>query len=156
MEVFKSLADDFFALSPDRRRSVQFTLCQHALEKWHVFTKTYDRIEFVETVVGTRQLVDKLLPFDALASARQGSDSGSVAKRYLELVTAMQDDDLSFPENINFAYYAIYNLFNKYAQEQAVDDWLIVNQALSSELDRAAWDVLLSAAIYRAKLEPES
>ena len=63
----------------------------------------------------------------------------------------MQDDDLVFPENITNAYYAVYNLFKKYGQDEDVDDWLIVDQALASEDDSEAWARLLQRAIQVAK-----
>lgn len=63
----------------------------------------------------------------------------------------MQDDDLTFPDPIEFAYYALYNLFSRYTQQEPIDDWLIVNQALSSEEDESQWQLLLAAAIQKAK-----
>ncbi len=62
----------------------------------------------------------------------------------------MQDDDLTFPGPVTFAYYALYNLFKKYAGHEEVDDWLIVNQALSSEPDASRWSELLESAIHKA------
>ena len=53
----------------------------------------------------------------------------------MEPMIAMREEYLTFPENITFAYYAIYNLFKKYVLKEDVDDWMIVNQALSSEED---------------------
>jgi len=55
------------------------------------------------------------------------------ALRYKEPIISIQDNDLSFPKNIEYGYYSIYNLFQKYTQAKNVDDWLIVNQALSIE-----------------------
>ena len=59
----------------------------------------------------------------------------------------MQDADLEFPQEIQHAYYALYNLFRKHAIKEDVDDWLIVNQALSSEIDESRWLSLLADAI---------
>jgi hypothetical protein len=75
----------------------------------------------------------------------------NVAERYQEPIAALQDDDLTFPENITYAYYAIYNLFKKYAKIEVVDDWLIVNQSLSTEDDSEAWATLFNDAIQRVK-----
>jgi hypothetical protein len=47
------------------------------------------------------------------------------------------------------AYYANYNTFNKYIRNEDVDDWLIVNQALSAEPDESRWQLLLEAASER-------
>ncbi len=151
METKKSLADEFFVLSPEQRRSVHFTLCEHALGKWNLYAKAQNKIEYVETVAGTRQEVDKKLPFDSFSSTLQGIDLLNVAERYKEPIVALQDDDLTFPENITFAYYAIYNLFKKYVKIEVVDDWLIVNQALSTEDDSEAWATLFNDAIQRVK-----
>ncbi len=126
-------------------------LCKHALEKWNLYATAQKKIEYVETVVGTRQEVDKQLPSDSLVSTKQGLDSLNVANRYQEPIAALQDEDLTFPEYITFAYYAIYNLFKKYAEKRVVDDWLIVNQALSSEEDSEVWNALLNNAIQVAK-----
>ena len=151
METKKTLAYDFLALNPKQRRLVHFSLCEHALEKWNSYVKTYKKIEYQETVTGTLQEVDKQLPSDSLSSAKQGFDSLNVTKRYQEPITAMQDDDLVFPEDISFAYYAIYNLFQKYAENKTVDDWLIVNQALSSESNSEMWNLLLNNAIQESR-----
>ena len=151
METKKSLADKFFAFNPEKRSSIHFALCEHALGKWNLYAKKQNKIEYVETVAGTKQEVDKQLPSDAFTSAMQGLDSLDVAQRYQEPMTALQDDDLTFPENITFAYYAIYNLFKKYVKKEMVDDWLIVNQVLSIENDSEAWETLLNDAIQRVK-----
>ncbi len=146
----KSLTDKFFALNPNQRREVHIALSEHALGKWDEYASTQGQIWYTELVVGTQQQVDKQLPADALESASRGTDSERVEERYQEPIAAMQDDDLAFPENIEFAYYAIHNLFKKYALGRDVDDWLIVNQALSLEKDNEKWSVLLSSAIQRA------
>ena len=151
METKKTLADEFLALNPEQRRLIHFSLCEHALEKWNSYAKAHKKIEYQETVAGTLQEVDKQLPSDSLSSAKQGFDSLNVTKRYQEPITAMQDDELVFPENISFAYYAIYNLFQKYAENKTVDDWLIVNQALSSESNSEMWNSLLNNAIQEAR-----
>jgi len=147
----KSLADDFFALNLEQRRLVHFVLCEHALEKWNLYSNAHEKIEYMETVASTRQEVDKKLPFDSFISAKQGSDSQNIAQRYREPIVAMQDEDLTFPENVTFAYYAIYNLFKKYAEQEVVDDWLIVNQALSSEDDSEVGRALFNRAIQMIK-----
>ena len=62
----------------------------------------------------------------------------------------MQDDDLSLLDSVEFAYYAIYNCFRKYARDEDIDPWLIVNQALSSSGDEASWLPQLTQAIAAA------
>lgn len=146
----RTLANRFQDLSPAQKRMVHEILCEHALAKWSAFRESTGRIAYVESVCGTHQMVDMALPHDAVRSVRENRDVADVARRYSEPIVAMQDDDLTFREPITFAYYAIYNLFNKYVQNQTVDDWLIVNQALSAETDEARWQTLLEAAIERA------
>jgi len=114
MEIKQSLADEFFALNPEQRRLVHFMLCRHALDQWSLYANAQGQIEYRETVVGTRQVLDQQLPFEAYASAWQGLNAGDIAVRYREPITALHDEDLVFPENIVFAYYAVYNLFKKY------------------------------------------
>jgi hypothetical protein len=47
----------------------------------------------------------------SLASVEAGVDRADVAQRYLEPITALQDDDLELPNHIELSYYAIYNLY---------------------------------------------
>jgi hypothetical protein len=150
MPIIKTPADSFFALTPEQRRTIHFALCEFALQKWNAYISTRTHIKYIDSVVGTQQEVDLQLPVEAFESARQGIDCRNIAHRYLEPITALQDDDLTFPSHITFAYYALYNLFKKYTQTEAIDDWLIVNQALASEEDNTAWDALLRDAIQRA------
>ena len=145
-----SLATQFKELPDPDKRSVHLILCEHALSKWREYCATQRRIDYVETVCGTHQVVDTELPADALHSAREGCDIKNVAKRYQEPIAAIQDDNLTFPDPIEFAYYALYNLFHKYAAQEIVDDWLIVNQALSSEEDESQRRTQLETAIQRA------
>lgn len=140
-----NLEERFFSLSPDQQHKVHFLLARHALSLWKAYTRDPEEIRYVESVVGTLQVVDKRLPPDALASARAGQDLASVAERYREPVAALQDGDLTFPERIEFAYYALYNLFRKYALHHEIDGWLIVNQALASEEEADQWSPLLQA-----------
>ena len=149
--------DEFLTLGPDQRRSVYFALCEPALAVWHSYAQRRGEMAYVESVIGprppaagTRQAVDQQLPAEALASARQGDDRTNVAQRYLEPIAALQADDPAFPGPVTFAYYAIYNLFRKYAAQAEVDDWLIVNQALAAEADPEVRRVLLSHAIQAA------
>jgi hypothetical protein len=146
-----TLAEQFAVLSPDAKRRVHFILGAHALSKWHAYCNDHPRVHYVETVCGTRQTVDSSLPGDALACAEQERDDREVAERYQEPIAAMQDDDLEFPDPVAFAYYAIYNLFRKYAKHEPLDDWLIVNQSLSSEQEESQWRSLLESAIQSAK-----
>jgi len=145
-----TLAEEFLALSPDRRRIVHERLVEHALDKWKAYARSRGAISYQETVIGTVQTVDTSLPEHALAAVRSGVGIADVDARYGEPIAAMQDKDLYFPDAVEFAYYAIYNFFRKYGLKQEVDDWLIVNQAGSSEENEKKWAGVLKKAIQKA------
>jgi hypothetical protein len=143
-------AEQFLALAPAQRRVVHELLMEHALGKWTAHADREGVLSYRESVCGTEQTVDANLPGDALAAVRSGQDIASVAHRYGEPITALQDADLSFPEPVIFAYYAIYNFFRRYAMHAEVDDWLLVNQACSSEDDVVKGKAVLVRAISKA------
>ncbi len=111
----KTIAKQFLTLPADQKRTVHFTLCENALQRWRDFVASHVRLGYTETVCGTRQVVDAKLPEDAFRSAQFGHDVAAVDERYLEPIAAMQDHDLEFPDAVEYAYYAVYNLFRKYA-----------------------------------------
>ncbi len=133
----KSLAADFFKLSANEKRKVHFKLCTHALRRWNEYTAKAESICYTDSVVGMNHELDLTLPGDAFSSAQAGSDTLDIEERYLEPIVAMQDNDLEFPMKIEFAYYAVYNLFRRYVLHDEIDDWLIVNQAVSCEKDES-------------------
>lgn len=124
-------------------------LCKQALLVWDDYCKAQENLAYVETVCGTKQTIDRGLPDAAIRSVIAGKDLENIASRYREPITAMQDDDLRFPNAIQFAYYAIYNLYNRYVRSELDDDWLIVNQALSAHGNEADYGSILKAAIDR-------
>ena len=122
-------------------------MCEFALEAWTSYARNHAPLRYTDSVVGMRHEVDVGLPADALRSARAGADLADVEGRYGEPIAAMQDDNLKFPDAVEFAYYAIYNCFRKHACGEDVDSWLIVNQALSSSDDKELWLPRLTQAI---------
>jgi hypothetical protein len=82
-----------------------------------------------------------------------GQGSADVQARYREPIVALQDDDLELPEEIEYAYYAVYNLFLRHGLAEPIDDWLIVNQAVSSLGVSAedAWAAALEAPLRKAR-----
>ncbi|MBV7703098.1 hypothetical protein [Nocardia nova] len=130
----------FFQLGTEYRRRVHLSLCEDALPTWIGYVREKpSALRYRDSVVGMRHHVDVELPADALRSAGAGVDLADVGNRYLEPITALQDDDLAFPDPVEFAYYAIYNCFRKYVGGDNIEDWLIVNQALSAhDSDQAA------------------
>jgi hypothetical protein len=145
-----NLLETFSNLTGEQKRFVHIYLCENALNVWTTYAAKSGEIAYVESIVGTRQIVDIRLPKDAFESAQNGEDLSKVDDRYAEPITAMHDDDLEFPDQIEFAYYAIYNLFNKYVLHRKIDDWLICNQALSAETDENMWRKLLKQAILKS------
>lgn len=137
----------FFGLDAVDRRRVQLALCRNALEVWEAYAGSQSPISYHDSIVGMPHVVDVGLPRDAFTGAVARTDVRSVVDRYAEPIAALQDGDLELPDHIEFAWYAIYNLYQKYVLDRAVDDWLIVNQALSAESDPERWPVLLEEAI---------
>lgn len=145
-----NLNEIFQSLAKDQKRLVHLELCRNALRIWQEYAAQFEKIDYVENIVGTYQIVDKCLPKDAFEAVVRGHDEKKIDWRYAEPISAMQDDDLEFPDHIEFAYYSIYNLFNKYILQQNIDDWLICNQALSAETDLDSAQAILSDAILKS------
>ncbi|MBI3396348.1 MAG: hypothetical protein HY042_10975 [Spirochaetia bacterium] len=137
----------FFEMPPDKKKAVQIFLCRFALQTWQEYCREKGTIEYVEMVVGSYQTVDPDLPRDALLVVTGEADPALVGSRFNEPVTALEDEDLRVPENIRYAYYSIYNLFEKYVTGRDVDDWLIVNQAVSATEDEDRWGPLVQEAV---------
>ncbi len=145
-----NLLETFQSLDNNQKRLVHLELCRHALKIWENYIAQFEKIAYVESVVGTYQVVDKLLPNEAFEAVIDGRDTKNIDWRYAEPINAMHEDDLEFSANIGLAYYAIYNLFNKYVMQRKTDDWLICNQALSAETDSERWQDLLNDPILKA------
>jgi hypothetical protein len=142
-----TLLDTFLNLPDKRKKAVHFALCSQALRVWKNYCDTHKELDYVEAVCGTKQVIDQDLPIAAVRAAIAGRDAENVAYRYQEPITAMHDDDLIFPDNVAFAYYSIYNLFERYVTCRNIDDWLIANQALSSNGKGADYASILAEAI---------
>ena len=153
-----NLRECFLALPPDSRRRVHQYLCARALEVWERFAADAGKIRYMDSVVGLAHTVDLRLPADAFQAAFGEPDEATVAaidRRYLEPITALQDDDVEFPDEIGYAYYAIYNAFERHARGAATDDWVICNQALSSVQHREDIRALMRVALHHAELTLE-
>jgi hypothetical protein len=141
--------DRFLMLSADLRKLVHIELCKQALRVWEEYCRVHGDLSYVETVCGTKQSVDRTLPEAAIRSVISGKDVENVAHRYQEPIAAMRDDDLEFPDAVEFAYYSIYNLFDRYVNDRIEDDWLIVNQALSAHGEGADYAAILESTMKR-------
>jgi hypothetical protein len=148
--VQESDFDLFQKLNSARKREVHFILCEYALNKWDKYIAQNPEIRYVDSVVGMAHTVENTLPREAFESAKKGEDLANIGGRYSEPIVSLQDEDLEFPEPIVFAYYAIYNLFQRYVLGINIDDWLIANQALASEPDMLKMKELFLQAILKS------
>lgn len=121
----------YLNLNDSERFKVQLSLCQKALAYWEKQVRLEGPLSYVEGVVGTYQKVDLNLPADALTSVRSKRDTASVQKRYLEPLSALQDDDLEWSGPVTLAFYAIYNAFCLHVLNRNIDKMLIIKQALA-------------------------
>ncbi len=147
----ENLAQEFLRLSAERRKRVHQILCSEALNVWARFSAQEDKLTYADSVVGLVHEVDFQLPIDAFRAAFtwcSEDKSDAIAQRYLEPISALQDSDLEFPEPVLMGYYAIYNAFCKYARQENTDDWLIVNQALATDVNNAR--EMLNSALRQA------
>ncbi|GAB4111052.1 MAG: hypothetical protein Fur005_26420 [Roseiflexaceae bacterium] len=142
--------DQFRACTPAQRRRAIEWLCWQALTVWEAFLSEQEPLRYHDSVVGMQHRVDAVLPREALRYLQQGGADhirADLNYRYLEPITALQDGDLELPMPIEYSYYAIYNLFQKYAEQRSIDDWLIANQALASMGDPDQVPSHLAAAL---------
>lgn len=125
-------AQSFLSMPPAAKRLVHVRLCEQALGVWERHLPPGTDITYRESVAGSSQELDVLLPHEALASIRRGKDDFGISQRFQEPLAALHDGDLEIPEEAEFAFYAIHNAFQLYVVDEPTDDWLIVNQALSA------------------------
>ena len=127
-----NIQEKFLALNRDQKRIVHLALCRHALGAWSTYCLQHPGLAYVETVCGTHQTIDTSLPQRAFAAVESNVPDPSILTDYQEPMAALQDIDWEPPEHIEYAYYSIYNLYHRYHGDNDIDDWLIVNQSLSS------------------------
>jgi hypothetical protein len=125
------IAAQFYSLDPNARRAVVVRLLEEALRVWGQHYSPGTRPTYQESVTGSIQELDVDLPKEALEAIRAGVDTKAIAERYREPIVALQDEDLELPEAAEFAYYAIYNGYRRYIERHAVEEKLLLNQALS-------------------------
>jgi len=124
------IAKKYFDLPNEKQRKVQIFLCEKALAVWECCVTT--NRTYIETVAGTKQELEQVLPREAFYSVLEGQDNYSVSERYREPICALQDEDLVLEEPALSAYYAIYNLYVSTFIDREIDSWVIVNQAIAS------------------------
>lgn len=135
----------FRALPLHRRYEAMRTACADALDAWERYAKQ-GTVEYTDGVAGVHHVVDLSLPSRAIAAvdkhlAGEQLDSADIWEGYREPITAMQDDDLDFPDGIALAYYAIYNLFGVVSGCTKLYDQgeTVVLQALRTDDAIAEW-----------------
>ena len=123
----------FCALSPKTKKDFHLAACQYSLGQWDKFWKNNDvDMSYVDSVVGMRHEVDFEQLLNAYLAVKNGHYDEKIYQGFLEPITALQDMDWELPDDVQMAYYSIYNLYRKYGRREKIDDWLIINQALSS------------------------
>jgi hypothetical protein len=133
-------ADLFMAQSPAARRAINLHLCHAALDRWNQYAGTFRlrRMAYAESVTGTRRIVDIRLPADALRAAELNRPDAKIRSRYQEPMCAIQDNDWTPPQPVEFAYLAVRNAFGRYAQgDETIEEWAITSQALAASTDPA-------------------
>lgn len=108
---------DLSALSPAERVVELARRCEAGLPLIRAYFAEPKRSRYVDSVVGIVHDVDVELParvLDAIRAAGgipEASVLEALFRDYMEPMTAHQDDDLSFSDDVTeFAYLAIYNL----------------------------------------------
>lgn len=124
----------FSALNADAKKQSQIQACQQALIVWNEFVKQGKGLSYHDSIVGMKHTINSNLPKLALLAVINNQASEEISKGYLEPITALQDRDWEPPEHVELAYYAIYNLYRKYCEYIEIDDWLIINQCISSQV----------------------
>ena len=131
--MIMNLQNHFQKLAADEKRMAHIILCEFALDKWNEYVSANGEIRYIETVCGTERIIEKSLPADAIGSVKMKREDPRIEERLREPITAIRDGDLELPETMKFALHSFYNLYRKYMRGDDIDDWLIVNQALSAD-----------------------
>jgi len=123
----------FLSLSSEEKKEFHLDACQFSLDQWDKFWKNNDaHMRYTDSVAGIEHVVDFELPLKAYLAVKFNHYDGLIEKEYREPIVALQDYDWNPPADIQMAYYSIYNLYQKYSGLEEIDDWLIINQSLSS------------------------
>ena len=136
----------FRALPLYRRYDAMRMACSYALDVWDRYVKQGEPVVYIDGVVGMRHVVDMGLPERAIAAvdrklAGDSPDPKLIWDAYKEPISALQDDDLDFPQEIASAYYAIYNLFGVvFDRCKLYDDGeTVIRQALRDDAYLDEW-----------------
>ncbi len=136
----KELHTKFISLDACEKRKAHINACTYSLAAWDAFTQKGKKLSYRDSVVLMKHQIEKELPGNALQAVIDGLANKKIEESYLEPIAALQDMDWEPPDNIEYAFYSIYNLYRKYLEGAEIDDWLIINQCLSSETDENKWN----------------
>ncbi|MBL8513552.1 MAG: hypothetical protein JNJ55_06140 [Betaproteobacteria bacterium] len=145
----EKLGSKFQSMESELKRNVLLELCGAALSVWEQGFKGASNPSYQESVTGSVQLVEIDLPRHALREIVDLKSNCGVCERYREPIVALQDMDWELPDHLELAYYAIYNAHRRYRLNEAIDERLILQQALSS-LPVEKCEATFQAAMARA------
>ena len=128
----KELYDKFISLDAEAKKKAHIKACCYSLSVWDKFILDGQYLNYSDSVLSIKHRIEEGLPKNALQAIMDNAPSKEISELYLEPISALQDMDWETPEHIEYAYYSIYNAYRKYCEGFDIDDWLIINQSLSS------------------------
>lgn len=146
----KSTRELLLALSPDAMRRAHLAACRYSLTAWEAFCREGKGLSYTDSVVGMKHAVDRKLPLRAFKAVLEDSPNWKIGSDYSEPIVALQDFDWEPPRHIEYAFFSVFNLYKKYCEKESIDDWLIFNQAISSEVDDSRWDFIGRAVLRKS------
>jgi len=143
----QELYDKFISLDAEAKKKAHIKACSYSLAAWDAFVQQGKKLSYRDSVVMMKHQIEETLPNDALQAIINSAPREEISDKYLEPIAALQDMDWEPPEHIEYAYYSIYNVYRKYGEDADIDDWLIINQCLSSETNEEKWDVIFKSIL---------
>ena len=136
----------FKNLSADETKKAHVRACAYSVSAWDKFCANGRNLTYKDSVVFLTHSVDKSLLNSALQAVIDNHSDG-LLDSFLEPINALEEMDWTPGQNIEYAFYSIYNLYKKYCHKEEIDNWLIINQALSSESDETKIDEMLRCIV---------
>lgn len=85
---------DKLSLSPEQYKTLHQSLCRRALRIWQSEIRP---TSYRDSIAGISHELDLTLPADAYVATFESAPSEGLAQRYLEPLSALQDEDLLLP-----------------------------------------------------------
>lgn len=143
----KELYDKFMSLGVEARKQAHINACGYSLSAWDQYVRDGNGLGYRDSVVSMKHYLREDLPNNALQAIMNNAPSKEISELYLEPIAALQEMDWEPPEYIEYAYYSIYNAYRKYCEGSDIDDWLIINQSLSSEPKKENWGAIFKKVL---------